>query len=156
MLLLWLQLLLWHRFYPWPGNFCKPWAQPKISVGICRSQYDYQQVMVSVQGPHIFSINPGGLESKMKTQIGLHSSLSMGELYFLAIFSFQKSLHSLALAPSSYHSIISLPSSQLLPLTLILPPPLRLHWLTWIIQDHLSISEVSTYSYLQSPFYYLR
>ena len=22
MSVLWLWLLLWHRFYPWPGNFC--------------------------------------------------------------------------------------------------------------------------------------
>ena len=22
-------LLLWHRFDPWPGNFCMPWARPK-------------------------------------------------------------------------------------------------------------------------------
>ena len=22
--------LLWHGFDPWPGNFCMPWAQPKI------------------------------------------------------------------------------------------------------------------------------
>ena len=24
--LLWLRLLLWHRFDPWPENFCMPWA----------------------------------------------------------------------------------------------------------------------------------
>ena len=23
---LWLRGLLWHRFDPWPGNFCMPWA----------------------------------------------------------------------------------------------------------------------------------
>ena len=27
--LLWLRSLLWHRFYPWPGNFHLPQAQPK-------------------------------------------------------------------------------------------------------------------------------
>ena len=27
--LLWLGLLLWHRFNPWPRNFCMPWAWPK-------------------------------------------------------------------------------------------------------------------------------
>ena len=27
--LLWLRSLLWHRFDPWPGNFCMPQAQPK-------------------------------------------------------------------------------------------------------------------------------
>ena len=27
--LLWLWLQLWHRFDPWPGNFCMPWARPK-------------------------------------------------------------------------------------------------------------------------------
>ena len=25
-----LGLLLWHRFDPWPRNFCMLWAQPKI------------------------------------------------------------------------------------------------------------------------------
>ena len=25
----WLRSLLWHRFDPWPGNFCRLWAQPK-------------------------------------------------------------------------------------------------------------------------------
>ena len=25
----WLGLLLWHRFDPWPRNFCRPWAWPK-------------------------------------------------------------------------------------------------------------------------------
>ena len=27
--LLWLGLLLWCRFDPWPGNFCRPWVWPK-------------------------------------------------------------------------------------------------------------------------------
>lgn len=27
--LLWLRLLLWHWFSPWPRNFHLPWAQPK-------------------------------------------------------------------------------------------------------------------------------
>ena len=27
--LLWLWLLLWCRFDPWPGNFCMPQVQPK-------------------------------------------------------------------------------------------------------------------------------
>ena len=27
--LLWLKLGLWHRFDPWPENFCKPQVQPK-------------------------------------------------------------------------------------------------------------------------------
>ena len=26
--LLWLRLLLWLGFDPWPQNFCIPWAQP--------------------------------------------------------------------------------------------------------------------------------
>ena len=25
----WLRLLLWHRFNPWPRNFCMPWTKPK-------------------------------------------------------------------------------------------------------------------------------
>ena len=29
--LLWLELLWWCRFDPWPGNFCTPPAQPKIN-----------------------------------------------------------------------------------------------------------------------------
>ena len=29
MSLLWLRLLLWCMFNPWPGNFCMPWAQQK-------------------------------------------------------------------------------------------------------------------------------
>ena len=29
---LWLWLLLWHRFDPWPGNFCMPQVQPKEGV----------------------------------------------------------------------------------------------------------------------------
>ena len=28
--LLWLRLLLWHRFDPWTQNFCMPRAQPKV------------------------------------------------------------------------------------------------------------------------------
>ena len=27
--LLWLRLLLWYRFSPWPGNFCVPWYSQK-------------------------------------------------------------------------------------------------------------------------------
>ena len=27
--LLWLRLLLWRRFNPWPRNFHTPWVQPK-------------------------------------------------------------------------------------------------------------------------------
>ena len=27
--LLWLWVLLWHEFDPWPGNFHRPWAGPK-------------------------------------------------------------------------------------------------------------------------------
>ena len=27
--LLWLGLLLWRGFVPWPGSFCMPWVQPK-------------------------------------------------------------------------------------------------------------------------------
>ena len=27
--LLWLGWLLWHKFYPWPGNFHMPLAEPK-------------------------------------------------------------------------------------------------------------------------------
>ena len=30
LLLLWVRSLLWHRFDPWPGNFCMIWAQPKV------------------------------------------------------------------------------------------------------------------------------
>ena len=26
--LMWLRLLLWHGFHPWPGNFCMPWVWP--------------------------------------------------------------------------------------------------------------------------------
>ena len=33
LLLLWLGLLLWRRFDPWPGNFSMPWAQPKKRRG---------------------------------------------------------------------------------------------------------------------------
>ena len=29
LLLLWLSSLLWHRFDPWPGNFCMTWKWPK-------------------------------------------------------------------------------------------------------------------------------
>ena len=27
--LLWIRLLLWHKFSPWPRNFCMPWVQLK-------------------------------------------------------------------------------------------------------------------------------
>ena len=32
--LLWLGLLLWLRFDPWPENFCMPQAQPNIKIKI--------------------------------------------------------------------------------------------------------------------------
>ena len=32
LLLQWLTWLLWHRFNPWPGNFCIPWVRPKNNV----------------------------------------------------------------------------------------------------------------------------
>ena len=35
--LMWLGLLLWLGFSPWPGNFCMLWAWPKKkkALGIC-------------------------------------------------------------------------------------------------------------------------
>ena len=33
--LLWLRLLLWHRFNPWPRNFHMPWMHPKRKKSSC-------------------------------------------------------------------------------------------------------------------------
>ena len=38
--LLWLGSLLWHRFDPWPGNFCMPWVQPPLQKKIKKAGID--------------------------------------------------------------------------------------------------------------------
>ena len=43
--LLWLRLLLWHRFDPWPGNFCMPcaWLKKKQAT---RIYYRSQRILL--------------------------------------------------------------------------------------------------------------
>ena len=52
-LLLWLWLLLWCGFNPWPGNFCMLWAQLKKKKGVAS---------VSYSPPALSYINPAGLQ----------------------------------------------------------------------------------------------
>ena len=49
--LLWLWLLLWHGFDPWPGNFCMLWTWPRTKKTQNKTQLFRFPFLPEAQGP---------------------------------------------------------------------------------------------------------